>query len=98
MLPQIAGAVGARLRLRINAQDVILSRTAPEGLSALNTLPVRVIALTPEGAGGVVVSLIAPGDVPLMARITRRSADALALSPGAQVHAVLKAVAVETPS
>lgn len=97
LLPQVAGAIGQPLRLRVHAQDVILAATRPEGLSALNTLPVTVAALTPEGAGGVVVSLLAPGDVPLMARITRRSSQALALAPGVQVHAVLKAVAVETP-
>lgn len=92
-LPRVDAAVGSALRVRILAQDVILSREAPRGLSALNVLPVRVVSLRMGEGPGVVVQLRA-GDDLLLARITRRSADALGIAPGAEVFAVLKSLAV----
>lgn len=92
-LPQVAGAVGRALRVRIAAQDVILSRTRPEGLSALNILPATIAALHDGQGPGVLVRLDLGGEF-LLARITRRSAQALDLQPGLAVHAVLKSVAV----
>ena len=92
-LPRLAGAVGGRVRIRIAAQDVILARTRPEGLSALNILPCRVSAVQ-EGRGpGVLVRLDLGGEA-LLARITRRSAQALEIAPGLAVFAVVKTVAV----
>ncbi|MEL7172011.1 MAG: TOBE domain-containing protein, partial [Pseudomonadota bacterium] len=86
-------APGARLRIRIAAQDVILSRTPPEGLSALNILAVRVTALRPGAGPGAMVQLDAGGDS-LLARITKRSAERLALAPGTGCFAIAKAVSV----
>ena len=92
-LPRVAGEPGRVLRVRIAAQDVILSRNRPEGLSALNILPATVSGLH-EGQGpGVLVRLDLGGEF-LLARVTRRSAQALALVPGMRVHAILKSVAV----
>lgn len=92
-LPRVAGDVGTALRVRIAAQDVILSRGRPEGLSALNILPgVVSVVRTGEGPGALVQ--IALGEGFLLARVTRRSAEALALAPGVAVYAVLKSVAV----
>ncbi|MEY4697795.1 MAG: molybdenum transporter ATP-binding protein [Pseudomonadota bacterium] len=92
-LPRVAGAPGDVLRVRIAAQDVMLSRARPEGLSALNILPGRVSAVRMgEGPGALVQ--VALGEEHLLARITRRSAEALALEPGVAVHAVVKTVSV----
>jgi molybdate transport system ATP-binding protein len=92
-LPRIGGEEGRVLRVRIAAQDVILSRDRPEGLSALNILPATVAALH-EGQGpGVLVRLDLGGEF-LLARVTRRSAATLDLRPGLVVHAVLKTVSV----
>lgn len=92
-LPHVAGEAGRVLRVRIAAQDVILSRTRPKGLSALNILPATISALH-EGQGpGMLVRLDLGGEF-LLARITRRSAQALELAPGLAVHAILKSVAV----
>ena len=79
--------------MRIAAQDVILSRGRPEGLSALNILPGVVSALRVGDGPGALVQ-IALGDEFLLARVTRRSAEALGLAQGVAVHAVLKSVAV----
>lgn len=92
-LPRVAGAVGASLRVRIAAQDVILARERPEGLSALNILPARVTTLHDGQGPGVLVGLDLAGQG-LLARVTRRSALALGLTPGQSVHVVVKSVAV----
>lgn len=92
-LPHVAVPVGAALRVRIEAQDVLIARAPPEGLSALNILPARIVSVT-EGTGpGALVQLRA-GEATILARITRRSARALELAPGHSVHAIVKSVAV----
>ncbi|MDB6453298.1 molybdenum ABC transporter ATP-binding protein [Falsirhodobacter sp. 20TX0035] len=90
-------AVGQPARLRIMAEDVIIARARPEGLSALNVLPARVLDLHAQGAT-VMVRLTCGGDQLLLARITRRSATALDLAPGTPVHAILKSAALVVQS
>jgi molybdate transport system ATP-binding protein len=92
-LPRLVGAIGAQVRVRIAAQDVILARARPEGLSALNILPCRVSAVQ-EGRGPGVLVQLDLGGAALLARITRRSAQALEIAPGLAVFAVVKTVAV----
>lgn len=84
---------GQMLRVRIAAQDVILSLTRPEGLSALNILPAVVVAVRMGEGPGAMVQL-ALGDETLLARVTRRSAAKLDLRPGLEVFAVVKSVSV----
>ncbi|WP_417426145.1 molybdenum ABC transporter ATP-binding protein [Hoeflea sp.] len=93
LLPRIEAAVGARISVRILAQDVILSRTRPEGLSALNILPAVVTAVRLGDGPGAIIQLRAGEDV-LLARVTRRSALALELEVGVDCFAILKSVAV----
>ena len=93
LLPGDFGQLGQTVRLRIPAQDVILSRTAPEGMSALNVLPVVITEVTPGRGPGVAVGLRA-GDEKLLARVTRRSAGRMGLAPGQAVYAIIKATAV----
>ncbi|NDV88256.1 molybdenum ABC transporter ATP-binding protein [Aurantimonas aggregata] len=92
-LPRVAGSIGTRLRVRIAAQDVILSRARPEGLSALNILKGHVDHVRPGQGPGAMVALRL-GDETLLARITQRSASAMDLQPGETCHAILKTVAV----
>lgn len=92
-LPQVNAPLGTPLRIRIAAQDVILSRHRPQGLSALNILPATVTALRLGDGPGALVQL-SVGDEHLLVRLTRRSAEALALDPATQVFAILKSVAV----
>ena len=92
-LPGIAAPPGSRVRLRIMAHDVILSRARPEGLSAQNILPGEVLRITPGAGPGVMVH-IAIGTDEILARITRRAADQMALRPGEPVHAILKSMSV----
>jgi molybdate transport system ATP-binding protein len=93
LLPRLAAAQGAVLRVRIAAHDVLLSRMRPEGLSALNIMPGTVAEVrTGEGPGALVAIDTPAGRI--LARVTRRSADALGLAPGRDVHAIIKSVAV----
>lgn len=92
-LPAVDAPLGAKLRVRILAQDVILSTVHPDGLSALNVLPVRVLTVRRGEGPGVIVQLQAGKDR-LLARITRRSADALNIVEGSECFAVMKSVAV----
>ena len=93
-LPKGAGmAVGQVLRVRIAAQDVILSRDRPAGLSALNILPGVVTAVRMGDGPGAMVQLSVGGEA-LLARVTRRSAEALGIAEGVTVFAVVKTVSV----
>jgi len=56
-------------------------------------LPVRVAAVTPAGP---LVRVRLEGPLPLVALLTRQSAERLALVPGAPAEARLKAAALRT--
>ncbi|MCC5988885.1 MAG: molybdenum ABC transporter ATP-binding protein [Pararhodobacter sp.] len=92
-LPGVNSEPGTRLRVRIMAHDVILSRARPEGLSAQNILAGRVAKIVPGAGPGVVVHL-AIGKHEILARITRRAADQLDLKPGETAHAIVKSMSV----
>ncbi len=93
LLPQCQAAPGSELRLRILAHEVILSLKPPEQISALNQLPATVISIH-EGSGPGVIVVLQSGTDRLLARLTRRSAQALALAPGTLCFAIIKSVAI----
>ena len=84
---------GQRVRLRVQARDVSLTLAAAHDTSILNVLPATVQALAEDGPAQVLVALQA-GATPLLARVTRKSADALRLAPGQRVYAQVKGVAL----
>lgn len=92
-LPQLRQPVGAKTRVRILAQEVMLARTAPRDMSALNVLPAIITDLRDGDGPGMMVQL-ACGTDHILARITRRSAQAMGLAKGDHVHAVVKSVAI----
>jgi molybdate transport system ATP-binding protein len=92
-LPQVAARIGDTLRIRILAQDVMLAIGHPASISALNVLPCMVRDVIADAGPSVLVRLTAGSDT-ILARVTRRSATALALSPGKPVFAIIKAVSV----
>ena len=92
-LPRVDAPPGRMLRLRIAANDVILARGRPEGLSALNILPGTVREVRP-GEGPDALVAIDTGAGRVLSRITRRSAGRLALAPGAEVQAIIKSMSV----
>ncbi len=92
-LPRVPHRVGEELRIRIPAQEVILSAKNPEGLSALNVLSGHVEAIRAGEGPGAIVSVKTQAGV-VLARVTRRSIESLALKPGCPCHAVIKTVAL----
>lgn len=91
-----AQPVGAHVRLRIHARDVSLALQRHEDSSILNILPAQVLAIDNAGPARVLVKLSAGsgGSSPLLARITRKSADALALAVGKSLYVQIKSVAL----
>jgi molybdate transport system ATP-binding protein len=94
LAPRLDLPIGTPVRLRIRARDVMIATSRPDGLSALNVLPGRVVTLDEADASLVEVGLDC-GGVRLTARLTRRSVDALGLEPGREVYAVIKSVALD---
>jgi molybdate transport system ATP-binding protein len=84
---------GAKVRLRVLAQDVLLSLQEPEGLSAQNILPVTITAIRAGDGPGAAIALDAGGDA-LLARVTARAVTSMGLTPGQRLFAVLKATSV----
>ena len=85
--------IGGYLRVRIHAQDVMLSLSPPEGISALNILP-AVVTQVKSGQGPDALIQLEVGTDRLLARVTQRSVAALALAKGLPVYAIIKSVAV----
>jgi len=92
-LPRVEAATGTRVRVRIMAHEVILSRARPEGLSAQNIIAGTVARIV-QGQGPAVMVHIAVGDHEILARITRRAAEQMTLAPGDNIHAILKTMSV----
>ena len=85
--------VGARLRVRIHARDVSLALSRPQDSSVLNVLAATVVEVADENPAQCMVRLDVAGSA-LLARVTRKSAVALALRPGRAVYAQVKTVAL----
>jgi molybdate transport system ATP-binding protein len=99
-------APGEPVRARVLARDVSVSRQPPQETSVLNVLPVELDSLQHDTGTTLLrlrllrdalpVPAATPAAAPtwLLARITRRSADALALRPGDRLFAQVKGVAL----
>src|SRR6516165_583318 len=96
-VPRLPTPVGASLRVRIRARDVILAANPPTEISALNVLAGRVEAVVPIEDAALEVQLRLGGER-LLARVTRRSGATLGLVPGREVFAVIKTVAIDRRS
>jgi len=84
------------IRLRVLARDVSLSLAEQPGSSIANQIPAVVEAIADDThPSQVLVRLRTQGGTSaLLARVTRRSAQALALAPGLAVWAMVKSVAL----
>ena len=87
-------SVGRRVRLRVLARDVSLTRTQQSGTSIANQLPGTVEAIADDGHPALALVRVRVGSVPVVARLTKRSAESLGLAVGQPVSAVFKAYAV----
>jgi len=86
--------IGEPVRVRIRARDVSISLDPPGRVSIQNILPGKITTMSAARSGIVDVS-IAVGGVTLRSRITERAAEQLALAPGREVYAMIKAVSLD---
>ncbi|WP_299351260.1 molybdenum ABC transporter ATP-binding protein [uncultured Shimia sp.] len=92
-LPHVGLDLGTPLRVRIAAQDVMLSLEKPTGISALNILEGRIDQVR-SGEGPVAIVSLDTSAGRVLARVTRRSVEAMGLAPGLKVYAVVKTVSI----
>lgn len=92
-VPRIALGKGDSVRLRVLARDVSLTLEEQHGTSILNIFPAEVVETASHGTSQVTVRLDC-GGVPILARVTRRSASVLGLEKGKRLFAQAKSVAV----
>lgn len=87
-------AFGQRLRFRVHARDVSLARVPAERSSITNVLSAVVMEVVDADTPAHVLVRLDASGTPLLARITRRSADQLAVSTGERLWAQIKTVAL----
>ena len=87
--------VGNAVRLQVAARDVSLTLVAQSDTSIQNIFPATIDQLMPAGKAQMTVRLLV-GKVPVLTRITRKSAVELGLQPGKSVYAQVKSVALLT--
>lgn len=93
---QTDAAPGEPVRARVLARDVSVTRQPPQETSVLNVLPVVLESLQADRSTALLRLRLGTADAPvwLLARITRRSAETLALQPGDALFAQVKGVAL----
>jgi molybdate transport system ATP-binding protein len=92
---RVARPLGAQVRARVQARDVSIALTPPVGSSIINVLPGVVTQIADTGPERVNLQMqMGEGGSVLLARITRRSRDALSLGKGMRVYAQIKGVAL----
>lgn len=97
LVPATGEPQGAALRLRVAAGDVSLALDRPERSTILNAPGARIVSARPLGEAEMlaVLALGTRGEgARLLARLTRRSWDALDLAEGRNVYAQVKSVAL----
>jgi len=88
---------GEPVRARIRSRDVALALEVPRAASFQNVLE-AVVESIGEEFGAIVDVNLRVGATPLVARLTRASAQRLALAPGRKVYALVKAIAIDRRS
>jgi molybdate transport system ATP-binding protein len=92
-LPAINAALGTALRIQIYARDVSITLEIAKTTSILNVLPATITDIIDDEEGQSVVRLQV-GSQPLLAHITRKSAQLLALQTGMSVYVQIKGTSI----
>jgi molybdate transport system ATP-binding protein len=85
--PLVRAEVGSATRVGIRAGDILLATVRPEGLSARNLLPGRLVSLAQRD---VIVAARVNCGVEMEVHLTLAARDALNLQPGREVWLVVK--------
>ena len=96
MVPATDLPIGHELRVRVRARDVSLALTPPDGISTLNILRGTVTEIG-DGSGPLVDVLVDIG-CPIWARVSRHAVQSLGIEVGAEIYALIKAVAFDRRS
>lgn len=88
--------LGQKIRLRVFARDVSLALTHHKSSTIMNILLARVMEVSELSESQQMVRLKV-GDTALLARVTRKSLDNLAISVGDEVYAQIKSVSLLSP-
>lgn len=86
--------VGKAVRIRILARDVSLATSEPQNTSIQNQLLGTIQSITPDTHPSQVMVVLKCGAEDVLARITKRAVDELALKVGQPVWAQVKSVAL----
>jgi molybdate transport system ATP-binding protein len=92
-LPAIDAKLGTALRIQIYARDVSITLEVAKATSILNVLPATITDIIDDEEGQSVVRLRV-GSQPLLAHITRKSAQLLALQTGMAVYVQIKGTSI----
>jgi molybdate transport system ATP-binding protein len=87
-------AIGTSVRVRVLARDVSLTRAQQTATSIGNQVQGIIEAIADDEHPSLALVRVRVGQSPVVARLTRRSAHALALAPGQPVWAQVKTVAL----
>jgi len=93
MVPGVDLERGRPVRVRMRASDVSITLERHGDTSILNILQATITGMTPDDGVRITVGLDV-GGVPILARVTRHSANRLGLSIGQKVFAQVKSVAL----
>ena len=85
---------GTQVRVRVLARDVSIALSQHDHSSISNGLDSIVLSIGPDRDPAQALLQLSVGDAVILARITRRSVERLALTPGARVLAQIKSVAL----
>lgn len=94
-VPLVDEPVGAALRIRIPAREVILASRPPEAISLHNVVPGTVRRIAGEAGRRTVLVEVALPDGTVLARVTPDAVTRLGLSPGGPVLALIKSTSIE---
>jgi len=86
---------GDTVRLRIRARDVAIATLRPQEISIRNVLDARILTITAADNSPYADLLLSVGSGQLKARLTRASVEALQLTPGQAVYALVKSASLD---
>lgn len=85
--PLVRAAVGSYLRVGIRAGDILLATRQPDGLSARNVLPGKLLELTQRD---VIIAAEVDCGLNFEVQMTLAARDSLRLAPGREVWLIVK--------
>ena len=94
LVPRIEAQVGAPLRIRVRARNVILAVTRPTDISVQNILEGIVMEISDE-PGPYAEVKVEMGGSAVLARVTRDAVQRLGLEPRKPVYVLVKSVAID---